>query len=116
MSRNGNFPKVANVTCRSRVGCRKLATAVLQCYYDDKELKVKALERAKSKLKKMVNAPVIIYEKQVALVDRLEHELKVYVRFEHTPLYHLYFNFLQEVIDKNQIEEGEIKYYEKQLY
>lgn len=116
MSRNGYFPKVANVTCRSRVGCRKLATAVLQSYYDDKELKEKALERAKNKLEKMINVPMIVYEKQVALVDRLEHELKVYIRFEKSTLYHLYFNFLQEVIDNNIVTESEYKFYEEPLY
>lgn len=86
------------LTCRSRVGCRRLAVAVLNQHYDDKKKKVQRIQKLQSKGS--------LNPSEKNRLTYLLHELDFLEQFEHSKLYTLYFGFVEELIENNQTKEA----------
>lgn len=86
------------LTCKSRIGCRRLAVAVLNQHYDDKRKK-------EQRIKKLMMKDSLNPSEKNRL-SYLQHELDFLEQFEKSKLYSLYYGFVEELFENKNLNEA----------
>lgn len=92
------------LSCQSRIGCRRLAVAVLNQHYQDKNKIIKNIKKLQNK--------DLLYPSERNRLVRLKNELEFYESFETSKLYSLYYGFVEELIENNQIKYNDPQFME----